>query len=103
VLSSHSVKECSFAKRINRVDIPLREGDYVQEIFGLPPLLPLTVVWQCVKSDPKGGSLEFYSEDGVPGFANECKMKFNIWDELVDGKRKCCMLILSWSLNRRTQ
>ena len=49
----------------NRVDVPLREGDYVEEIFGLPPLLPLSVVWKCVSSNVDDGILEFYSKDGV--------------------------------------
>ena len=62
----------------NRVDIPLQVGQSVEEIFGLPPLLPLSVEWKCVKSNIKDGKLEFYSNDGVPGFANECKMIFNI-------------------------
>jgi hypothetical protein len=73
VLSSHSVKGSE-----NRVDIPLKVGQSVEEIFGLPPLLPLSVEWKCVKSNIKDGKLEFYSKDGVPGFANECKMIFNI-------------------------
>lgn len=81
VLSSHSVK-CPSIRYANcnndRVDIPLQEGDCVEEIFGLPPLLPLSVVWRCVKSDPMTGSLQFYSEEGVPGFANQCKMTFDI-------------------------
>ena len=60
VLSSHSVKCPSFTN--NRVDIPLREGDYVEEILGLPPLLPLSVVWKCVSSNVDDGLLEFYSK-----------------------------------------
>ena len=74
VLSSHSVK-CPSTKN-NRVDVPLQVGDYVEEVFGLPPLLPLSVIWQCVES--RDGYLEFYSENGVPNLANECKMIFNI-------------------------
>ena len=76
VLSSHSVVSPSFAK--NPINTPLQVGDYVEEIFGLPPILPLSVVWQCVTSDMNRGILEFYSKDGLPGFANECKMRFNI-------------------------
>ena len=74
VLSSHSVK-CPSTKN-NRVDVPLQVGDYVEEVFGLPPLLPLSVIWKCVES--RDGYLEFYSEKGVPNLANECKMIFNI-------------------------
>ena len=85
VLSSHSVKSPSFSK--NRVDAPLKVGEYVEEVFGLPPILPLSVVWQCVTSDVSTGKLEFYSQDGVPGFANECKMKFDI-EEINSGKCK---------------
>lgn len=62
----------------NRIDIPLEVGDYVEEVFGLPPLLPLSVVWQCVASDIDAGTLEFCSQEGVPGFARQCKMKFDI-------------------------
>lgn len=97
VLSSHSVKCPSFTN--NRVDIPLREGDYVEEIFGLPPLLPLSVVWECVSSDVDDGLLEFYSKDGVPGFASECKMIFNIQQIQHDGQEElgdttCCVVKL---------
>ena len=77
VLSSHSVK-CPSTKD-NRVDVPLKVGDYVEEVFGLPPLLPLSVIWKCVES--REGYLEFYSKDGVPNLANECKMIFNIQQE----------------------
>jgi len=80
VLSSHSVK-CPSTKN-NRVDIPLQVGDYVEEVFGLPPLLPLSVIWECVES--REGYLEFYSEKGVPNLANECKMIFNIQQEDKD-------------------
>ncbi|KAL3764971.1 hypothetical protein ACHAWO_000197 [Cyclotella atomus] len=76
VLSSHSVKRPSFSK--NPVDSPLKVGDYVEEVFGLPHILPLSVVWQCVVSDVSQGVLEFNSKDGVPGFARQCKMRFEM-------------------------
>lgn len=76
VLSSNSVKCPSKAK--NRINVPLKAGDYVEEVFGLPPILPLSVVWQCIVSDVDEGILEFYSPEGVPGFADECKMIFKI-------------------------
>ena len=76
VLSSNSVKCPSKAK--NRINVPLKAGDYVEEVFGLPPILPLSVVWQCIISDVDEGILEFYSPEGVPGFADECKMIFKI-------------------------
>ncbi len=76
VASSHSVKKSSI--RDNPVDVPFQVGDCVEEVFGLPPLLPLSVVWECVVADPIGGDLEFYSKDGVPNFAKNCSMKFSI-------------------------
>lgn len=76
VASSHSVKKSSI--RNNNIDKPLKVGEYVEEIFGLPPLLPLTVVWECMVADKKNGVLEFYSKDGVPNLAKECSMKFKI-------------------------
>lgn len=61
---------------------PLQVGKNVDEIFGLPPILPLSVTWTCVKSVAptklKAGRLEFYSCDGVPGIASQCKMNFDI-------------------------
>ena len=76
VASSHSVRKSSI--RNNNIDKPLMVGDCVEEIFGLPPLLPLTVVWECMVADKENGVLEFYSKDGVPNLAKECSMKFKI-------------------------
>jgi len=76
VASSHSVKKSLV--RDNPVDIPLKVGDCVEEVFGLPPLLPLSVVWECVVADESSGELEFCSKDGVPNFAKNCSMKFTI-------------------------
>ena len=76
VLSSHSVKKLS--SKNNPVDAPLKVGDGVEEVFGLPPLLPLSVSWECVVADEKTGQLEFFSKDGVPNLAKNCSMKFNV-------------------------
>ena len=76
VASSHSVKRSSVGG--NPVDVPLNVGDYVEEIFGLPPLLPLSVVWECVVAKESSGELQFYSKNGVPNFARNCSMKFKI-------------------------
>lgn len=73
VASSHSVKKPT--NQVNPVDQPLNIGDEVEEIFGLPPLLPLSVKWKCVSKD-RDESLLFYSQDGVPYFAKDCWMKF---------------------------
>ena len=95
VLSSNSVKEPR--NKSNRVDIPLKVGDEVEEVFGLPPLIPLSVVWKCVESSPpiynkdgannddQKGRLEFYSSGGVPNLARDCSMKFYI--ESVNGEK----------------
>jgi len=71
VLSSSSVEG-------EAVDSPLGHGACVDEIFGLPPLLPLRVRWRCVEADREGGALTFESADGVPGWATDCKMAFDI-------------------------
>jgi hypothetical protein len=84
VASSSSVESPPNGKKKNVVDLtqPLPQGQSVNEIFGLPPLFPLSVTWQCVKSIPptntRIGRLEFYSIDGVPGIATRCKMNFDI-------------------------
>ena len=80
VASSSSVE----SNNNNNVDLtrPLPQGQSVDEIFGLPPLFPLSVTRTCVKSVPpttsRKGRLEFYSENGVPGIASRCKMNFDI-------------------------
>lgn len=39
----------------NDLSRPLPKGQQVEELFGLPPLLPLSVTWTCTKSlSPKG-------------------------------------------------
>mmetsp|Transcript_12015 Transcript_12015/g.35131 ORF Transcript_12015/g.35131 Transcript_12015/m.35131 type:complete len:176 (-) Transcript_12015:54-581(-) len=69
----------------NRVDVPLRVGERVEEIFGLPPILPLSVSWECVQSDVSNGALDFYSADGLRGIAKDCRMKFRIMSTKGDG------------------
>ena len=79
VASSHSVEAPS--GRDLDLNQPLEVGDAVDEVFGLPPLLPLSVRWICVQSiqptSQQDGLLEFTSQDGVPGIASECRMLFN--------------------------
>jgi hypothetical protein len=88
VASSNSVTQSK--SKPNRVDLPLTVGDEVEEVFGLPPLLPLSVVWQCVtSSSPK--KLEFYSSAGVPYLARDCWMRFSIEDDANDNS---CMVKL---------
>jgi hypothetical protein len=89
VLSSFGVEEADPStprSKINPVDRPLKKGERVKEIFGLPPILPLAVTWTCEKNEVKkgkkggasGGSLEFFSADGLGGVAENCRMSFDI-------------------------
>lgn len=71
VLSSVGVKG-------RKTDTPMKRGITVDEIFGLPPLLPLTVSWKCVTSDSRKGVLDVTSVLGVPGLASNCRMRFDI-------------------------
>ena len=65
-------------------------GDAVDEIFGLPPLLPLNVRWTCERSNSGAGELEFFSADGLPNVAQDCRMIFAIRDEEeMDPKEGC--------------
>jgi hypothetical protein len=72
VLSSWSVQGST-------IDAPLKRSDQVDETFGLPPLLPLTVSWRCVASDPS--VLDVISPEGVAGLARNCRMRFDILQE----------------------
>lgn len=66
----------AYSKRSNPVDRPQRVGDQVREVFGLPPLIPLSVVWTCRKNVP--GSLEFFAPEGLANVAKNCRMAFAI-------------------------
>jgi hypothetical protein len=63
-------------KRNNQVNRPLRVGEQVREIFGLPPVLPLSVVWTCRQN--KAGTLEFSSPEGLANVAEDVRMAFSI-------------------------
>ena len=73
VLSSWSVEGASVDE-----DRPLAEGESVDEIFGAPPVLPLSVRWTCEQSDKERGILKFKSPAGLEGVASDCKMEFEI-------------------------
>ncbi|CAB9527587.1 expressed unknown protein [Seminavis robusta] len=77
----------------NDVDKPLPVGGTVDELFGLPPILPLYVSWTCTKNNnyrpPSSsantkqqqnalGRLEFFSTKGLQGVAENCEMVFDI-------------------------
>ena len=57
------------------VDAPMQVGESVDEVFGLPPLLPLEVRWTCTASDDT--SLVFDSPSGLDGVAKNCRMEFS--------------------------
>lgn len=77
VASSHSV-ESTTAKNamtaMNPVDKPLVVGEQVREIFGLPPILPLSVDWTCRRNDDNG--LDFDAPEGLASVAINCSMRF---------------------------
>ena len=80
VLSSHSVKGVGEAD----VTQPLEPGGEVDEIFGLPPLLPLRVRWTCTAAE-RGRSLTFASPTGLAGIATNCGMAFEVTSDGAGG------------------
>jgi glutaredoxin len=76
VLSSWSVKG-------NNVDRPVAVGETVDEIFGLPPLLPLKVSWTCTSIDDSAAV--FDSPSGLAGVAKNCRMDFAANDDGASG------------------
>ena len=48
----------------------------VDELFGLPPILPLRVKWRCEATS--ANTLDVRSEDGLNGVATDCRMDFSI-------------------------
>ena len=55
---------------------PLRPGSEIDELFGLPPVLPLRVKWRC--EDASSNTLDVRSADGLAGVATDCRMDFAI-------------------------
>ena len=55
---------------------PLRPGSEVDELFGLPPILPLRVKWRCESAG--ANTLDVRSADGLAGVATDCRMDFAI-------------------------
>ena len=103
VASSHSVvrtNDNGSSSRINggsnvQLSLPLRVGKSVDEIFGLPPVLPLTVTWKCLASiaptATRNGRLEYSSAGGLAGVAKDCRMKFHITQENNDNSNGCSL------------
>ena len=69
VLSSVGVEGAS-------TDAPLRPGSEVDELFGLPPILPLRVKWRCESAG--ANTLDVRSEGGLEDVATDCRMDFAI-------------------------
>lgn len=81
VPSSFGVEPLSSSNgREAKVDSPFRAGDRVEEVFGLPPIIPLTFGWTCEKADEETGELSFYSAEGIENFATDCRMTFDVTD-----------------------
>lgn len=57
---------------------PLVQGDVVDEIFGLPPVLPLRVKWTCEKANSEYGLLDVFSASGLSGVAINARMLFMV-------------------------
>ncbi len=55
---------------------PLRPGSEIDELFGLPPVLPLRVKWRCESAG--ANTLDVRSEEGLEGVATDCRMDFSI-------------------------
>ena len=83
VLSSWSVRGDS-------VDKPLPVGSSVDEIFGLPPILPLEVSWTCTAD---GNPLIFNAPEGLAGIAENCCMEFTA---TPDGSSTNIELVMSY-------
>lgn len=64
----------------------------MDEIFGAPPVLPLSVSWTCAESDPGRGVLRFVAPEGLSGVASDCEMAF-----AIDGTDSGCDVTLKMS------
>jgi len=82
VASSNSVRSSPEGGRPINLEVPLKVSQEVDELFGLPPLFPLSVSWKCMNAvvprNDNAGTMEFYSENGVDGVACDCTMRFEI-------------------------
>lgn len=80
VASSHSVEPITLSSAMkNPVDKTLAVGEQVREVFGLPPILPLSVEWTCRRNDENG--LEFEAPEGLASVAKNCSMRFKFRSE----------------------
>merc|ERR1712232_420887 len=57
---------------------PVPRGGSVEEIFGLPPILAPSVTWKCLQSNARKVSLEFFSEEGLPGVLEKARILYDI-------------------------
>ena len=65
-------------------DKPLSKGKLVDEVFGLPPVVPLRVRWTCASSKCSGktGTLDVRSDSGLEGVASDARMQFKVTEAL---------------------
>lgn len=69
------------------IGVILRKGGQVKEIFGLPPLIPLEVVWNCEECTLEDSvyRLNMHSRTGLKNVAKDCRMLFEVRDVPKDG------------------
>ena len=79
------LSSCAVRSNSNDVTQPFTPGMVVDEVFGLPPILPLEVTWECVEADVERGKLSFAAPDGLRGIAKDCMMDFTIRSDGVSG------------------
>ena len=91
VASSHSVQSVR-GNSYSQTDTSMVVGDEVDEVFGLPPLLPLSVRWTCERSNSSTGDLSFHSPGGLTNVAKDCRMIFAIRDDVGKEVRDGCVV-----------
>ena len=60
-----SIVLSSFAVNGKNTNQPMKKGDVIEEVFGLPPLLPLAVEWKTIDINKKKGVIEVVSPSGI--------------------------------------
>lgn len=70
--------------RVNIDGTALDQGMKVEELAGLPPLLPLQLVWECKTADADRGTLELASE-GVDGLVKDYTRRLTVSSDAGSG------------------
>lgn len=92
VASSVGVEEVAASS--NKVNKPLKKGDQVREVFGLPPLIPLSVVWTCRQNDSQ--CLDFFAPEGLANVATNCCMNFEFTSQEQDDETTTVTLTIDY-------